>query len=1180
MNSQILNILSNYDVYDVLSKLSALNLLPYNQNKAIVFDYLIDLVLQRGKEEYQASNRISKKRLEQVVQLSYDYNRIAIDPAEMPFIQRIRFYGNKWILCGINTDCGYNLQSLVNSLFLRKNNIAPDFLSKARRVLQVILGLSTSIVHTLEYSLDNLGHYERIEIDYPPSNKMSIFQKAITFSYSVLQENLDEQEIEALFTEFGQNGTPDNYTDFNFCRHPFLKTSDNSFICLNPTLLASFAINYILQLSEKYGIRQEIIDMYNNEVWDTCTLNLHSLDHYEINESLLNVKLKNNDYYREKLFSISNGISNCALLVFFIKCTGLKTEKESILTNNPKVINERYNEIVESLPTMADRNRIYTLIICNCIGETVLHGFSAMPDKHLLIRPFELQCISINENGKFIPYFIEAKLRLQFHHTPFSDALDYISYFTANDYSFYTSDDIDMKESYSIIGLGDAVDYINTALKKEDRQLVERLNSPFLADIVVQDSKRSLYRPAVMNNKPEILLRLKHANIWISSQTITRDDEINICFTLVDVISFWLGELHDMLTTIMADSVEIINYLTDDIKEYYHAHESELSLNNLLEIRMDTNIIEIFWSSTAYYQLSKNGCERALIELILKTLFEKDTIRFNNINLDACFSSPLKQRMQILEGETYPYLKPISGTIRSIPHVYEDLILDDIGQYFKSIGTPYGEITSFGKAEVCNKIVTFLYTKLVNLVSEYSSRTLCILAYYDLEVIMFKMMEAQKRYSYDIECYPEKQREIERTINDLNKSSVAIKFFIEYVSSVPSSDNKTINELDYEYILAVCSQIIEWANTGDLFYNNMIDVPISLLKSHRIGMDRSEVKRLTHYNYHASTLRLTQSSNPLKQPFHDPWDSLVSSNDINEAIVEEYGYSFSDLFTCVMSMIAFGNTLETEVKQADITEIIKFIPDVKEETIRQIISDLCNVQRSDYLQPPKPFSKNDVYPWRFNRRLAFIRRPVIRFENNIIWGNRQLFHNLLYLTELIKEGKLAASKGKLKMLMSKMANKLGNDFNTAVAQRIESFGFSMVFTKVNKINHNKIESKPGYALGDIDVLLINPQKHKIVVIEVKEFSFSKTPYEIHREYLKLFCDTDKEICYITKHKRRVQWIKEHISDLILHYGLDDGKWEVSDALIVNQPIVCNEFYHRNQRILLYSELSSQIINDL
>ena len=345
-------------------------------------------------------------------------------------------------------------------------------------------------------------------------------------------------------------------------------------------------------------------------------------------------------------------------------------------------------------------------------------------------------------------------------------------------------------------------------------------------------------------------------------------------------------------------------------------------------------------------------------------------------------------------------------------------------------------------------------------------------------------------------------------------------------------------------------------------------------------MDRSEVKRLTHYNYHASTLRLTQSSNPLKQPFHDPWDSLVSSNDINEAIVEEYGYSFSDLFTCVMSMIAFGNTLETEVKQADITEIIKFIPDVKEETIRQIISDLCNVQRSDYLQPPKPFSKNDVYPWRFNRRLAFIRRPVIRFENNIIWGNRQLFHNLLYLTELIKEGKLTASKGKLKMLMSKMANKLGNDFNTAVAQRIESLGFSMVFTKVNKINHNKIESKPGYALGDIDVLLINPQKHKIVVIEVKEFSFSKTPYEIHREYLKLFCDTDKEICYITKHKRRVQWIKEHISDLILHYGLDDGKWEVSDALIVNQPIVCNDFYHRNQRILLYSELSSQIINNL
>ena len=49
--SSIMNILSNYDILDVISKLSALNLLPFNQNKAIVFDYIIDLALQSSREE-------------------------------------------------------------------------------------------------------------------------------------------------------------------------------------------------------------------------------------------------------------------------------------------------------------------------------------------------------------------------------------------------------------------------------------------------------------------------------------------------------------------------------------------------------------------------------------------------------------------------------------------------------------------------------------------------------------------------------------------------------------------------------------------------------------------------------------------------------------------------------------------------------------------------------------------------------------------------------------------------------------------------------------------------------------------------------------------------------------------------------------------------------------------------
>ena len=117
-------------------------------------------------------------------------------------------------------------------------------------------------------------------------------------------------------------------------------------------------------------------------------------------------------------------------------------------------------------------------------------------------------------------------------------------------------------------------------------------------------------------------------------------------------------------------------------------------------------------------------------------------------------------------------------------------------------------------------------------------------------------------------------------------------------------------------------------------------------------------------------------------------------------------------------------------------------------------------------------------------------------------------------------------------------------------------------------------------MGDIDVLVIVPSKKKIVVAEVKDFSFAKTPYEMHQQYLSVFCDNGDKRCYISKHKKRVAWIKEHIEDVVSKYNLDQGKWKVFDALIVDESITSNEFYHQNQRILLYSELTEEIFKKI
>lgn len=166
--------------------------------------------------------------------------------------------------------------------------------------------------------------------------------------------------------------------------------------------------------------------------------------------------------------------------------------------------------------------------------------------------------------------------------------------------------------------------------------------------------------------------------------------------------------------------------------------------------------------------------------------------------------------------------------------------------------------------------------------------------------------------------------------------------------------------------------------------------------------------------------------------------------------------------------------------------------------------------------------------------------------------------------------------GKLKRYLGKLIDSRGNNFNDVVANKLKKFESLIIDSKVKKINGVRISDFKGNTLGDIDVLVIVPSKKKIVVVEVKDFSFAKTPYELHQQYKEVFCDDGDKLCYISKHKKRVNWVKEHINDIVEKYKLEQGKWKVFDALVVDESIISNEFYHQNQTIILYSELSDEI----
>ncbi len=450
---------------------------------------------------------------------------------------------------------------------------------------------------------------------------------------------------------------------------------------------------------------------------------------------------------------------------------------------------------------------------------------------------------------------------------------------------------------------------------------------------------------------------------------------------------------------------------------------------------------------------------------------------------------------------------------------------------------------------------------------------------------MFSMMVERGRYAYQLNCYPEKTNDLQEQFNQINKASLSQKFLLEYISAQPPKGDINLGEMDYEEMLSICSAIIDWANTSDYYRYKIIDSDMSILNSGRIGIDKTDIDKLATLNGTAAIKRINDHSNPYIDTYHADILALQPPQELNIAYLEEFGFTFTDFINFTYAMLEIGDEIESNVKtitQDELPDRIKKYVKLDVKVIWQIIDSLSLSQRNDYLTPPSGFSKNDIWPWKFNRRLSVTRRPIVNYDNKFIWGNRQLYHCMLFTIDLINDAKLPVfnEKGKLKSLLGRIANSGGNHFNDAVADKLKKIDGLIIDSKVKKINGIKITDDKNQDIGDIDVLIIYPKKKKIIVAEVKDFSFTKSPYEMHQEYLRVFCDQKGELCYISKHKRRVAWIKNHIDDIIKHYNLAHGKWKIDDVLILNEQIISNEYYHINQKTILYADISKESINNI
>ena len=204
---------------------------------------------------------------------------------------------------------------------------------------------------------------------------------------------------------------------------------------------------------------------------------------------------------------------------------------------------------------------------------------------------------------------------------------------------------------------------------------------------------------------------------------------------------------------------------------------------------------------------------------------------------------------------------------------------------------------------------------------------------------------------------------------------------------------------------------------------------------------------------------------------------------------------------------------------------------------------------------------SDRWVQRFNRPVQVTARPWILFDGNIYYSTKTLYESWMIRVERLNNGTVVNTTPEMRALVSKVNIEKGREFTTSVRRLYESLSLDYLYVD------SEVKIMPGKNLnsdkdlGDIDILLINKKNKQIVCIEAKNFSESRTVYELIQQNRKI---VTKELSHVIE---RDVWCKNNINKFKFYVSGIDDKYSVKTIFLT---------YHENAYKYFEHELENDI----
>ena len=184
-------------------------------------------------------------------------------------------------------------------------------------------------------------------------------------------------------------------------------------------------------------------------------------------------------------------------------------------------------------------------------------------------------------------------------------------------------------------------------------------------------------------------------------------------------------------------------------------------------------------------------------------------------------------------------------------------------------------------------------------------------------------------------------------------------------------------------------------------------------------------------------------------------------------------------------------------------------------------------------------------------------RPWVLYEDNILYSTKSIYVSLQILLERLDAGTIKHNS----KLMQKYVGTISENKGHVFTQNLDNYFKSL--KEENFVVNMEVQICPGKPLcaeenlGDIDVLLIDSKRKKIVCIEAKDYYEARTIYDMLSQNIKIEKALPKVI-------RRDEWCKKHM-DLFKFYSKNiDESYDVKTIFLTYEEPTYKYFKHSKE----------------